>query len=54
MNNSSECPLVQAQNSWIQNNPVDSRLQTAESLYEMGNDRIAQKVLDQLLDDIGF
>ena len=52
MNNSSECPLVQAQNAWIQNNPIDSRLQTAESLYEMGNDRIANKVIDQLLDDI--
>lgn len=52
MNNSSDCPLVQAQNAWIQNNPIDSRLQTAESLYEMGNDRIANKVIDQLLDDI--
>lgn len=52
MNNSSECPLVQAQNAWIQNNPVSNRLQTAESLYAVGNDRIANKVIDQLLDDI--
>jgi hypothetical protein len=52
MNNSNDCPLIQAQSAWIQNNPIDNRLQTAENLYEMGNDRIANKVIDQLLDDI--
>jgi hypothetical protein len=53
MNNSEQCPLVQAQKMWLtQNQPIEDRLQTAEGLYEIGNDRIANKVLNELFQDM--
>lgn len=52
MNSSNACPLVQAQNMWIKNNPIDERLQTAENLYSIGNEKIANKFINELLDDI--
>jgi len=52
MNGSSACPLVQAQNLWIKNNPIDERMHTTENLYAIGNEKIANKFIDELLDDI--